>query len=267
MGQSLCPRRARRCGNPAWTRRIATSAGRSYSAASISSISFLRSALMRSLKLTPRAFARAEKGQHLGVEMHGRCQHRIPTTKRIFLLTTFDNDGSRQPTRSRGPFSRGVPEGGARLASRGCGSHPQAREVRKPTAGHNDPAARSSLHDHRRQCRGRKRGPAAKKSPMVERREARAPIERCASRLASATGKVCACRRSAAPRMGGQGNDRHPGAPRRGNGKRCPPGSGLFDIVKSSSLDVLACASGSRLRAQDRARREHPAYRPAPRMT
>ena len=83
-------------------------------------------------------------------------------------------------------------------ASRGCGSQPQAREVRKPTAGHNDPAARSSLHDHRRQCRGRKRGPAAKKSP-----------------------RWSAERRASPSAQGTQGASQAPGVPRHGTPAGC----------------------------------------------
>lgn len=50
---------------------------RAYSAASISSMSFFRSALTSSLSDTPLASARGEKGQHFWIEMDRRRQDRI----------------------------------------------------------------------------------------------------------------------------------------------------------------------------------------------
>src|SRR5262245_33405327 len=82
----------------------------------------------------------------------------------------------------RGAFSRDDPEGGARCGVLRRRLVTAPREVRDTARqALYDLAARSSLHGLRRKCRRRKRGPRPKIA-TVERREASAPIARCASR-------------------------------------------------------------------------------------
>ena len=134
----------------------------------------------------------------------------------------------------RGASSRDDPEGGARsgvprlrLVTAGSGRHGN----RPP--GTTTCAARSSLHELRRQCRRRKRGPGAQKPPRwsAERRASRV-MGRVAPRKRG--NETCACRRSAHPSRWGlpaealakariQFNTR--AQSRRGNARRRQPPS------------------------------------------
>ncbi len=130
-------------------------------------------------------------------------------------------------------------------ASRGCGSQPQAREVRKPTAGHYDPCREELAARSPEAMPDDGSADPHQKIAEVERRTARVPSAQGTQGASQAPGVPrhgtpagCRCIRApvgAPPPLFGadEGNARHPGAPRRGNEQCRPQDGGLFDIVSS----------------------------------
>ncbi len=162
------------------------------------------------------------------------------TTSRICYLTLFSSYAtSRISLAHRGASPETVPLAEQGVASRGCGSYPQPREVRDPVRQALRPGREELAARIRRKCRRWKHGPRPKIA-TVERRGARvpplgddkAPRKRLACRVTSTPG----CR-VMAPRV-----SRRSATPRRVAKEVSNPGrtasrerDGLFDIAKIKS--------------------------------
>src|SRR5216683_5281487 len=120
------------------------------------------------------------------------------TTSRICYLTLYRIYATKRISLAhRGASPETVPLAEQGVASRGCGSYPQPREVRDPVRQALRPGREELAARIRRKCRRWKHGPRPKIA-TVERREARVPPLRGARRLASAWRAASRARRGAA---------------------------------------------------------------------